>query len=376
VTRWHLLTCEYPPDIGGVSAYTGQLARALAATGDDVHVWCSGDSRLAQAGVTVHAALGSWSPRDLRRINAQLDTCPGPRRLLVQWVPHGFGYRSMNLPFCLWLAWRARAGDLVELMVHEPYSDFSWRPWHALMAGVHRVMTMLLLASVCRAWISIPAWEPCLRPYALGRDVPMTWLPIPGCVAPGVQADGAPVRPRYAVPAQPLVGHFGSHGQAVASLLGACLPEIMTDPRQPALLLMGSDSTDYRQRLIASHPAWATRVHATGFLEDQQLASHLAACDVLLQPYPDGVTSRRTSVMACLSQGRAVVTTAGRLTEALWTASGAVVLADVAEPVRIAHEVLRLLDDATSRARLGARARQLYDETFTIDHVVMALRAA
>ena len=91
MTRWHLLTCEYPPDIGGVSAYTGQLARALAAAGDDVHVWCSGDPRLAQVGVTVHAALGSWSPRDLRRVNAQLDACPGPRRLLVQCVPHGFG---------------------------------------------------------------------------------------------------------------------------------------------------------------------------------------------------------------------------------------------------------------------------------------------
>ena len=89
--------------------YTGQLARALAAAGDDVHVWCPGGARPVARGVSVHAALGSHVAADLRRVDAQLDACPGPRRLLVQWVPHGFGYRSMNLWFCLWLARRARA---------------------------------------------------------------------------------------------------------------------------------------------------------------------------------------------------------------------------------------------------------------------------
>src|SRR5690242_13303667 len=98
-THWHLVTSEYPPDIGGVSDYTGQLARALADAGDDVHVWCPGAARAHVPGVRVHAALGTLSPADLRRADTELDACPGPRRLLVQWVPHGFGYRSMNLGF-------------------------------------------------------------------------------------------------------------------------------------------------------------------------------------------------------------------------------------------------------------------------------------
>jgi len=96
----------------------------------------------------------------------------------------------------------------------------------------------------------------------------------------------------------------------------------------------------------------------------------------LIQPYPDGVTSRRTSVMACLSQARPVVTTRGRLTEPLWAGSGAVALADVGDAGRFAEEAVRLLADATARARLGARGRQLYDDTFSVDRVVTALRAA
>jgi glycosyltransferase involved in cell wall biosynthesis len=377
MTRWHLITSEYPPDVGGVSDYTGQLARALADAGDEVHVWCPGGARESGEGIQVHAALGAISPADLRRVDALLDACPGPRRLLVQWVPHGFGYRSMNLGFCLWLARRARAGDHVELMVHEPYVEFSWRsPSHSAMAAVHRLMTLVVLGAARRAWIAIPAWEACLRPYALGRSVPMPWLPVPGCVPAAPTTDSAPLRTRFAPADQPIVGHFGSHGAAVATLLDDSLPSIMDGPCRPALLLLGADGPAYRDALVAHHPAWAPRVHAAGFLDGAALATHLAVCDVLVQPYPDGVTSRRTSVMACLSQGRAVVTTAGRLTEPLWRTSRAVSLVGVGDAAGMAEAVVRVLADAGARAQLGTRARQLYLDTFSVERIVNALRAA
>jgi glycosyltransferase involved in cell wall biosynthesis len=377
MTRWHLVTSEYPPDIGGVSDYTGQLARALAAAGDEVHVWCPGAARDGVPGIQLHAALGRMSPGDLRRVDRQLDACPGPRRLLVQWVPHGFGYRSMNLGFCLWLARRARAGDHVELMVHEPYMEFSWRsPAHSAMAAVHRLMTLVVLGAARRAWIAIPAWETCLRPYALGRAVPMPWLPIPGCVPPALGLEPSPLRTRFAPAEQPIVGHFGSHGAAVAPLLDACLPLIMNGPCRPALLLLGADGPSYRDALVARHAEWAPRVHAAGFLDVSALAAHLAVCDVMLQPYPDGVTSRRTSVMACLSNRRAVVTTAGRLTEPLWHTSRAVSLARVTDAAGMADEVVRVLADGGLRAQLGARARQLYLDSFSMERVVRTLRAA
>ena len=381
MTRWHLVTSEYPPDVGGVSDYTGQLAAALAEAGDEVHVWCPGDARSGPAGVDVHAVLGRMSPGDLRRVDEELDACPGPRRLLVQWVPHGFGYRSMNLGFCLWLARRARAGDHVELMVHEPYMEFSWRsPAHSVMAAVHRLMTLVVLGAAQRAWVAIPAWETCLRPYALGRQVPMPWLPIPGCVpdaaASGTAGDAATTRVRFAAIDRPIVGHFGSHGPMVSRLLDACLPAIMSGPSRPVLLLLGADGESYRERLLARHPEWSGRVHASGFLDGPALSAHLALCDVLVQPYPDGITSRRTSAMACLSQGCAVVTTTGHLTEPLWLASRAVALVAVDDPDGIAEAVVRLLADAGARAGLGGRALQLYTDTFSVARVVTALRAA
>jgi hypothetical protein len=54
---WSILAGEYPPKVGGVAAYTRNVAVALAAAGDDVHVWSpspSGARLVADPGVAVH----------------------------------------------------------------------------------------------------------------------------------------------------------------------------------------------------------------------------------------------------------------------------------------------------------------------------------
>src|SRR5947209_3452670 len=118
----HIITCEYPPTVGGVSDYTFVMARELARVGEVVHVWCgSPDGCCPQSpGVMVHRELGRFSPTDLYRAGRLLDQFPGPRELFVQWVPHGYGYRSVNIFFCLWIWMRAKLKrDRVQIMFHE-----------------------------------------------------------------------------------------------------------------------------------------------------------------------------------------------------------------------------------------------------------------
>ena len=62
----------------------------------------------------------------------------------------------------------------------------------------------------------------------------------------------------------------------------------------------------------------------------------------MLQPYPDGISSRRTSAMAALSHARPVVTTSGPLTEDVWEASGAAVLVPVADATGLAEATAAL----------------------------------
>src|SRR5689334_8566638 len=99
---WHILTGEFPPQPGGISDYTQLLAEGLAAAGDRVHVWCppaAGSSQVPE-GVVVQRLPARWTPGALRALGRELQTIPGPRKLLVQWAPHSFGYRSLNLFLC------------------------------------------------------------------------------------------------------------------------------------------------------------------------------------------------------------------------------------------------------------------------------------
>lgn len=373
---WHILTGEYPPVLGGVSGYTQLVAEQLAGAGDEVHVWCPPlPGSVESNGVRVHATLGRVSRADLAAVGRQLDRFPAPRRLLVQWVPHGFGYRSLNVGFCLWLRRRARRGDRVEIMVHEPYIAFGegGLRWTAA-ASVHRVMTTILARTASRIWIAIPDWERRWRPWAFGRDVPFGWLPIPNTLPEPDSAAVHATRERLAPAGELIVGHFGSHGRTIPPALSASLPAILDRAPRSILLLLGQHGQAFRRALIDRDPRLTRRVHAPGVLSPGELAPYVSACDVLVQPYPDGISSRRTSAMAGLAAGVPVVSTSGHLTEPFWSETRCVSLVTTNAPEALTIETLKLLADDRARRRLAARGQALYRRQFDVRHTIHALR--
>jgi hypothetical protein len=283
----------------------------------------------------------------------------------------------MNLPFCLWLARRARAGDTLEIMVHEPFLTFarSWRQYGA--AFVHRLMAIILLRSATRVWFSTPEFQRRWEMYRLGRAIPFDWLPVPSNVR--VIDDSVAkqnIRRRYIPADGVLIGHFGTYGAPVMSVLDPILSKIGRDMPQTPLLLMGRGSIEYRESLLSRYPEWNAGLHATGPLTSDDLSGYLAACDLFIQPYPDGVTSRRTSLMAALSHGKPVITTVhAKSSEPIWSASGAIACARVGDVASFLDILSRLISDSAERARMSAAARKLYADEFDISRTVAALRS-
>ena len=370
----HFLTPEYPPRHGGVADYTHQIATELSRGGETVHVWGpAGSTAQPGSAIVVHPDLGSFRAADLRRMSALLDAYASPRRLVVQWVPHGYGQRAMNLRFCLWLWQRSVAGDSIELVVHEPFVTFSGGLRQCVVAAVQRAMTLVLMSAARRVWVTTRAWTPLLEPYLAGRGVTIQWLPVPSSLqsANAVAVDA--VRSRYAPGKGALVGHFGTHGPLVTSLVDEVIAAVADAQPSVHFLLIGSGSEAFRSALVARDRSLADRVSASGTLSGSDLSAHVEACDVLLQPYPDGVTSRRTTAMAGLFARVPVVTTQGTLTERFWQDEAPVKLAAVGDVPAIVQHVLQLLADPAERRRQADAGRAFYDRWFDVRHTVAAL---
>ena len=373
----HVISCEYPPQIGGVGSYVATLAPALAACGGTVHVWCppAPEPRPAAQDVVVHGEMGEFSRADLRRADGLLDAQPGPRQLIVQWVPHGYGYRSMNVGFCQWVAGRAHKGDVIDLMVHEPFLAFAggWKQRGA--AAIHRVMTRIMLGAATRVWISTPAWKEMLQPFAPNRPLGFEWLPIPSPVEPmedpvGVQR----LRDRYMPHGSTrLVGHLGMYSRLTATSVHRVLSALLAADGRLAALLIGNGSEGLRREIIQGSPVLKDRIHSAERLSADDLSRHLQTPDVFIQPYPEGLTSRRTSTMGPVAHGRAVVSFDGPATESLWREHGAVSLVPVDDTEAMTRQALHLLTDRAARTAVAARGLALYEERFAVRHTVDAL---
>jgi glycosyltransferase involved in cell wall biosynthesis len=354
-----------------VGEYTRLLAQALAAERVDVHVWAPAEAE-SGGGVTVHHVSG-FGGAGRRGMDGALDAVPGPRRLLVQYAPQAFGMRGMNVAFCRWVLRRARLGDEVRVMFHEPFVEFSLaHPRRNVIAAANRAMAMLLLRAASIAYVSTPAWERLLRPWAPRSLGLMPWLPIPSTV-PRVDDPEAVAVLRARLGANEggvrVVGHFGTYGGMIAPLLEPALLAVLAPPSRSVLLLLGDGGPAFAARLERAEPRLRGRVVAPGRLAAEALSVHLQACDVAVQPYPDGVSARRTTVMAALANGVPVVTTAGRFTEPEWSAA-AVALVPAGDASALAAAVL---DDAPRRRALGPAGRACYERHFAMERTLDVL---
>ena len=370
--RWAVLTGEYPPEAGGVADYTRLVARGLADAGDAVHVYAP-HRPAADPGIETHGLPDHYGPRSLADLERALTARP-PHRILVQYVPHAFGSKAMNLPFAAWLALRAKRIAPLWVMFHEVAFPFSWRPAkYMLLAGVHRLMARLLVSAAQRIFVATPAWEMLVRRCA-PRCTSIEWLPVPSNIPvyhnPSITAA---LRLRYAPPHNPLVGHFGTYGPAISRLLIPTLQQIARQRTDVHFLLLGRRAAEFCQQLLPAEPMLAGRLHVLAETSDEAVSLHLQICDLLLQPYPDGVTSRRTTVMAGLAHGVPIVSNRGPLSEGFWT-DEVVAVASSPDPEALADRVMALLDDSARRYALGQRGAELYRHRFALEHTIARLR--
>jgi len=345
------------------------------AAGDQVEVWAPPcyEEINADQGIRVHRLPDHFGGRSIAAMQRGLRLSP-ETRVLVQFVPHAYGWKAMNLPLCVWLA--ARYRKYLSVTFHEVSYPIgkgqSLR--HNLLGVITRMMALTLARSAGDIIVATPAWEQLLG-RSIAREGKIQWIPVPSNIPVVTDLAGVnAIRSRFAPSGRPLLGHFGTYGALVADSLMQIFPMVLSESRELPLLLLGRGSEAFRERLVREHPWTASRTYAFGGLSPGDLSRHIAACDLFVQYYPDGVSCKRGSLMAVLAHGRSVVTTFGPMTESIWRESKAVAMAPADEPAKLVRLVVELADDEVQRRQFESAANVLYDERFDIRHTISALR--
>jgi glycosyltransferase involved in cell wall biosynthesis len=143
---------------------------------------------------------------------------------------------------------------------------------------------------------------------------------------------------------------------------------IATTHPKARILLLGRGAPAFAATL-----GLGLRVRAESDLPAETIAARLCACELLVQPYPDGISSRRTSAMAGLALGVPTVTTAGHLTDAIWRDGAAVDLVPAGRPDDFARASLALLADPARRPALGQAGAALYREHLSLERTLQTL---
>ena len=366
--QWHIITGEYPPQRGGVGDYTYLLADGLARVGEEVHVWAPAASAdvSRSAAVKVHALPNHFGVRWLLALHRGLSAEGKDGTVLVQYVPHLFGWKAMNLAFCLWMALHRNKKN-IWVMFHEVAYPFrTGQPLkHDFLAVVHRIMAWIVLRSASRSFTSIEPYKQLLNKLAPKAQVELLRL---FSNVPFNQPGISDFKRSQSSDARPLVGIFSSFGKNIWDLLDETLPDLLKDSRFD--LLFVGPGAQFIRHFSRKYPAFKHRFWTTGRLNALDAGPYIQGCDLLLQLYPEGACGARGTFTAALASGVPVITTAGPLTEPLF--KDAVAFTEM-KPHEIRRTIEELLADKVAARSLGAASRQLYEENFDLSVALAAL---
>jgi glycosyltransferase involved in cell wall biosynthesis len=105
-------------------------------------------------------------------------------------------------------------------------------------------------------------------------------------------------------------------------------------------------------------------VKRPGEIPAAELAALVAASDLFLAPLVDGISTRRTSMMAALQHGVAVLGTDGLLTDTMLKTSGSLLLCRTGDRHGFVESAAALAVDEPRRTMLAASGRALYARAF------------
>ncbi|PWH20805.1 MAG: glycosyl transferase family 1 [Ardenticatenia bacterium] len=370
-----LLTGEYPPMQGGVGDHTRHLAHHLSSLGVEVGILtsCRAVPPDTTSGIAVYPVITGWRWQCWPQITRWLDVYQ-PDVLHIQYQAAAYDLAGWINGLPWWLRLRQQRPRVVVT-----FHDLRV-PYLFPKAGPLRRWSILVLARYADGVITTNLEdEQVLRRYPWATHVWRIPLGSNIEVRPPDGYDQRNWRARLGIrPTASLLAYFGflnpsKGGEELVQTLDA----LVRNGYDAHLLMIGAqvgdvDATNQaylgrvRQRIRAC--GLEARVHWTGHIAPEEVSAGLLAADVVVMPYRDGVSFRRTTFIAALRHGCAVVTTSPAVKLSELQDGENVLLVPCGDVDALTQAVTRLLQDSTlaTRLRIGAQA---LGRTFDWGHI-------
>ena len=299
-----MISGEYPPMPGGVGDFTRILSEGLVARGHQVSLL----SRAGTASATLPLrAVGDWGVSGMLRLRAWL------RRVDPDIVNLQFQTAAYEMS-----PWIHFLPEIARAPVITTFHDLRF-PYLFPKAGPLRDWIVMRLAGAS-AGVIFTNHEDAARLRNLSRR---RLIPLGSSIRRRAHSPEARAARRKDLGANGdtfLLGHFGfvKAIKGVHHLIEA-LARIRSDDCDLRLVFIGGrrntvdSSDDLRYSLMLDKRIRQldldTAIHWTGFLNDADAAACLNAIDLMVLPYTDGASFRRSSLIAAISQGCAILTT-------------------------------------------------------------------
>lgn len=362
-----ILTARIPPVRCGVGDHTVNLAEALTKKGAVVEVVTAAAQASSVPGTafTVKNVVPSWSWRGMRDLFRHVKAAEYDV-LVVQWVPHLYHPLGMALALPFTLSLLAAKGVRIHLMVHEPWVSFT-SPKLILPGLIQRFAMGLLLKASPKVGVSIEAWTSLLKDKFPRFADRIHNLPVFSNI-PVVENPQLTESLRSGIPSNAhILGIFSLAGSGKMYPFIEAAWERILDSNENAFFVMVGASEEEAKKYLP-HLRLQERCRFTGFLRPEEVSAWLQVMDVMVAPFVDGVSSRRTSVLAALAHGVPVLTTRGRLSDRVFLEDGPLVLSHLDKDA-FSNELVALLQDEIRRRKLAALAKPFYEKHFSIERV-------
>lgn len=373
-----LLCARFPPEHCGIGDYTYFLSKALAESGYEVDVLTSvgePDTLLYPLcrGLQVHRVVKSWGPRGLCAI---FQACRRlrPDVVILQYGPHAFHARGITfavnlLPFFL----RVMTRTQVVTNFHELYVPFTASPKRSFLALWQRAMAFVIAYGSHRLMVTASGWPEQLRRIAIFRRIAV--VPV-GSNIPCAEI-GREERERIrrellgACDGILIVGFGALHDRDMSGVLEAL--RHLKAYRPTKLVWIGAERSDLASRheiRVEMEPCALDDVCLwTGFLPHPKVSKILSACDVVILPFIDGISTRRGSAIAALQHGRSLLTTRAGKVDSFFLHGENIYMVSVGDRQALTRGLLELVGSPEMRARIARGAEKLHQASFAWDVV-------